>query len=329
MSNLLDSAGPNGLNTDVIERRAADWAVLRRNRRDWTEDRQAELDAWLSQSLAHRVAYLRIDAMWERTQRLAALRTPMRPSKGVLVLRKSWWSRIAVIVGITAITGLFAIQYLQRPRPQFVETPKGGRERLTLADGSQIELNTDTAALLSIQPNARNVQLLRGEAYFQVTHDASRPFVVTIGKHRIVDLGTKFVVRADPEAVKVTLVSGSARLEDADAQGEKRAVVLTPGEVAIATADAMRVSKHTPRELSESLAWQRGSIVFHNELLSEAAAELNRYGGPTLIVADSASAKLTISGTFLTNKPEEFAGAARELFGLRVEHRNGSVVLSR
>lgn len=329
MSNLLDSAGPNDLDTDAIERRAADWAVLRRNRRDWTEDRQAELDAWLSQSLAHRVAYLRIDAMWERTQRLAALRTPMRSSKDVLVSRKSWWSRIAVVVGVAAISGLFVTQYLQHPRAQFVETPKGGRERLTLADGSQIELNTDTAALINIQPNARSVQLLRGEAYFQVNHDASRPFVVTIGKHRIVDLGTKFIVRANTGAVKVTLISGSARLEDANTQGESRSVVLMPGEVAIATADATRVSKHTFRELSESLAWQRGSVVFHNELLSNAAAELNRYGGSTLVVADSASAKLTISGTFLTNKPEEFAGAARELFGLRVEHRNGSVILSR
>jgi transmembrane sensor len=329
MSDLQGSAGPGDLGTDAIEQRAADWAVLRRNQRDWTEDRQGELDAWLSQSLAHRVAYLRIDAMWQRTQRLAALRTPMRPSEGARVPRKSWWSRIAVVVGIAVITGLFATQYLQHPRPQFVETPKGGRERLTLADGSQIELNTDTAVLLNIQPNARNVQLLRGEAYFQVNHDASRPFVVTIGSHRIVDLGTKFVVRADPGRIKVTLVSGIARLEDASTQGGNRSVVLTPGEVAIATVEATRVSKHTPRELSESLAWQRGSVVFHNELLSNAAAELNRYGGQTLIVADSATAKLTISGTFLTSNTEEFAGAARELFGLRVEHRNGSVILSR
>ncbi len=198
-----------------------------------------------------------------------------------------------------------------------------------MADGSQIELNTDTAALLNIKRNSRNVELLRGEAYFQVNHDASRPFVVTIGAHRIVDLGTKFIVRADAGTVKVTLVSGSARIEDAGHQGQKHSsMVLLPGEVAVATADATRVSKHTFRELSESLAWQRGSIVFHNELLSSAAAELNRYDGPTLIVADSA-AKLKISGTFLTNNTEEFAGAARELFGLRVEHQNGSVVLSR
>lgn len=276
MSDFQGSAGPDDIGTDAIEQRAADWAVLRRNRRDWTADRQAELDAWLSQSLAHRVAYLRIDAMWQRTQRLAALRAPMRPLEDIRVSRKNWWSRLAVVVGVAALTGLFATQYIQRPRPQFVETPKGGRERLTLADGSQIELNTDTAALLNIKRNSRNVELLRGEAYFQVNHDASRPFVVTIGAHRIVDLGTKFIVRADAGTVKVTLVSGSARIEDAGHQGQKHSsMVLLPGEVAVATADATRVSKHTFRELSESLAWQRGSIVFHNELLSSAAAELN------------------------------------------------------
>ena len=98
---------------------------------------------------------------------MACLMNPgCAPLRTRAVHEKTRWSRIAVVASVAAITGLFATQYFERPHTQFVETPKGGRERLTLADGSQIELNTDTAALLNIQPNSRNVQLLRGEDVF-------------------------------------------------------------------------------------------------------------------------------------------------------------------
>lgn len=63
--------------TTTIEDLAAGWVVDRCNQSDWTLERQAMLDAWLAQSVAHRVAYVRIEASWRRSDRLAALRRPM------------------------------------------------------------------------------------------------------------------------------------------------------------------------------------------------------------------------------------------------------------
>jgi transmembrane sensor len=312
----------------AIEIYAADWVAARRNRKDWTEERQAELDAWLTRSLAHRVAYLRIDATWRRTDRLAALRRPMREPADGGAPRRALWMRIVAVVGLVVVTGVFVGNYITRPRAQLIETPRGGQERLTLADGSQLELNTDTAVRVDLDAHIRAVELVQGEVYFQIKHDAARPFVVTVAKHRIVDLGTKFLVRMTPQALQVALVEGSARLESASDR-HPHAVVLSPGDVAVATADATHISKKSKRELSESLAWQRGSIVFHNERLADAAAEFNRYGGPQLIVADPDAAKLMINGTFLTTGAEDFAGITHEIFGLRVEHQNGNLVLSR
>jgi transmembrane sensor len=307
---------------------AAEWVAVRQSEKNWTEEQQAQLDSWLSRSVANRVAYVRLNATWRRTDRLVALGQPMRPSAKKIASSPGRWMRIAGAMCVVAALGVFATNYLQQPRPQLVQTPKGGQERLTLLDGSQIELNTDSAVLVDIGDRSRAVELVRGEALFQIRHDASRPFVVTVGARRIVDLGTKFLVRTSPDMTKIALIEGSARLEDAD-KSKNRAVVLTPGEVAIATTSAVRVSKHTSRELSESLSWQHGSVVFHNEPLADAAAELNRYGGPELVIADSETGKMMINGTFLTNNTEEFADTAHELFGLRVERQNGSLVLSR
>ena len=313
--------------TAAIEDQAAFWAAASHNPRDWTDERQNELDAWLTQSLTHRVAFLRINATWKRADRLAALRQPVRTPTGNNSAFIARWARIALGLAFVALIGAFARNYLQQPNSQMIETPKGGQERLTLADGSQIELNTDTAVRVAFSDSMRSVELVRGEVYFQVKHDATRPFVVSAGTHRIVDLGTKFLVRATAQSIKVALVEGRARFEEVDSR--RRAVVLVPGDVAVATAERTNVFRRSSKALSEDMAWQRGLVVFHNERLVDAVTELNRYGGPQLVVADEDAGKLMINGTFLTSHPEQFAGATREIFGLRVENRNGTILLSR
>ncbi len=313
----------------AIDRQAADWASEKRSPKDWSDTRQAELEAWIAQSLAHRVAFLRMDMAWQRAERIAALRTPMRPTPGPSQTGPAIRRSIAIAFGLVALLAAFASRYFEASQAQLIETPKGGQEKITLADGSRIELNTNTALKVNLGASERTVELVRGEAYFEIKHDAARPFSVVAGNRRIVDLGTKFVVRVAPEQIKVSLLEGRASLERVTSNTTQRSVILSPGDVAFATADATQVSKATARNLADSLAWRRGSVVFHYQRLDTAVAELNRYGGPQLVIADADSAKLLISGTFLTNKPEDFAGIAHEIFGLRVQHRNDSLILSR
>ena len=328
------SASENGNVLDVldamaIEHAAADWVADRRNSEDWTAERQAELDAWLAQSLAHRVAFVRIEATWRRTDRLVALHRPMHGQTGTGPSRKPFWMRVAVVVGLVVATGFFGANYLLNPHVQLIATPVGGQDRVKLADGSQIELNTDTAIRVELTAQKRAVELVKGEAYFEIRHDVARPFVVTVANHRIVDLGTKFLVRTTPQILKVALVQGSARLESTSPKVRQPAVILTPGDLAVATADSVRVSKRPTREVANALAWRRGAIALRSASLADAVAEFNRYGGPQLVVADPDVAKLTINGTFRTSGAEEFAGMTHEIFGLRVEHQNGNIVLSR
>lgn len=330
MTTVDEIAEPPSSGATAIELRAAHWVAIRRNRQGWSEQQQAELDGWLAQSLAHRVAYVRIEATWRRTDRLAALRRPMREPSDTNSARKALWARFAAVFGfVTVAASVFYGNALHRPHSQIIETPKGGQERLTLADGSQIELNTDSAVRVNLMAGSRSVQLLRGEAYFDIKHDASRPFVVMVTQHRIVDLGTKFSVRMKSQAVQIALLQGSARIEGEPGAGQSGAVVLVPGDVAVATAAATRVTRHTEKEISERLAWQHGSIVFHYTQLADAVAEFNRYGGPRLVVTGDAATKFKVNGTFQTTGAEDFAGIAHELFGLKVKRRDGTILLSR
>ena len=102
--------------TTTIEDIAAGWVVDRCNQSDWTQERQATLDAWLAQSVAHRVAYVRIEASWRRSDRLAALRGPMRERFDPSSPSKIFWGRIVALFGLVIVTGVFAANQLIQPK---------------------------------------------------------------------------------------------------------------------------------------------------------------------------------------------------------------------
>jgi transmembrane sensor len=324
---IEDSDCGDGVGT--IEDLAAGWVIDRGDAANWAPARQAELDAWLAQAVAHRVAYVRIAASWRRTDRLAALRRPMRARIVRDIPQKLIWARIAAVLGLVVVTGVFAANYFVQPKSQLIETPKGGQERLTLADGSQIELNTDSAVRIDLNNRGRTVELVRGEAYYQIKHDAAHPFVVKAGGRKIVDLGTKFTVRSTAKSLEIALLEGSIRLEGTADRPQSRAITLSPGDIAVAAAGKVSVSRMSNRRMADRLAWQRGMIVFHNTTLADVAAEFNRYGGPQLALANADIAGLTVNGRFRTTGAEDFAANAHEIFGLRVEHQGETIVLAR
>lgn len=173
----------------------------------------------------------------------------------------------------------------------------------------------------------RTVVLKRGEAYFDVRHDEARPFTVLAAGHRITDLGTEFIARTSGDKLEVTLVQGRARLEAAGASVQHHATDLTPGEIAIATANSISVTRIPPRQITNALAWRIGKLAFTHVTLAEAASEFNRYN-QTKLVIDPKVADLQVSGTFDAGSVGTFANMARFAFGLRVEKRHHEIVVS-
>jgi transmembrane sensor len=306
---------------EEVDAATAAW-LDKRDCGNWSEEDEAAFAAWLDADPIHRITYWRMEAAWSRTERLTALRPQPAP-------RSRTFAFLRVAAATLTVSAIAAGAWYAIPRETGVTyaTSIGGHESIMLADGSRIELNTDSAIRLADSAHARNIWLEKGEAYLQVTHDASRPLTVFVGNRRIVDLGTKFVVKRGTDRLEVAVLEGRVSLDAGDTPNFQE-TVLQQGETAIASADGVSVHRKTTRELSDELGWRRGVIVFDNTPLAEAAEQVSRYNAVKVAVTDAAIARLPVTGTVSSTDPKEFLRMARVVFGLRAEKIGGKYVIS-
>lgn len=311
-----------------INARASDW-LQRRDFWNWGEADQAALDAWLEESWANRVAYYRLEAAWRRTDRLAALRKPFPATQARTRTEKivPFVIRAAAACALVGFVG-WALTYKAAPQGKTYSTSIGGRETVMLADGSQIELNTDTSIRVLDRDGKRQVWLDKGEAFFQIIHDRAHPFVVWTAGRQVTDLGTKFDVRQDASRLEVAVMEGRVSVGGTPS-APSQPLLLIQGDVLVATAEAMSVIKKPTLKISKELGWRRGMLVFDDVPLSQAISEFNRYGTRKLVAADDATARIPVSATFPTNGVDDFVQLARSVLGLHVEQHNGETVISR
>nr|WP_257215131.1 FecR domain-containing protein [Sphingomonas sp. R-74633] len=203
-------------------------------------------------------------------------------------------------------------------RPAAYSTAIGEQKVATLEDGSRIALNTDSSVEVRYDAKERLVELDRGEAMFEVAHNSARPFLVRAGDKQVRAVGTSFVVRREGGTVIVTLLQGKVSVTDIRPAATKPLpTYLNPGDRLRAPLEGPAQIDAQPADIAT--AWRRGQAMFSDTPLADAVIELNRYGGPRLIVDDPRLAGLRISGVFATNDTGEFARAVAALHGLRVE----------
>jgi transmembrane sensor len=306
-----------------IEEKAAAW-LARQDSGEWSPADQAALDAWIEADMAHRVAYLRLQSVWGRADRLAALSGSdfgLRPTRALL-------GRIAAAVAAVGIVlgAGFGVVTVAKPGHAY-STDIGGHATVPLKDGTRVELNTDTRLRTSIADDHRTVWLDRGEAYFEVAHDASRPFVVYAGARRITVLGTKFLVRREGEGVEVAVVEGRVRV-DPIRQQRARPAVLTRGDLALAKGEATLLAPPSIQKVETELSWREGMLVFARSTLADAVTEFNRYNRRKLVVEGDAAANVRIGGSFEAQNIDAFARLLQQAFGLSVKDDGEEIVIS-
>jgi transmembrane sensor len=307
-----------------IDNEAASW-IERRHFGPWSESDAAGFDAWLRQSIEHRVAYLRLNANWKRAKRLAAL-SPVQPD--IKATRAApFLMKIAAGFVVLALAGSGSAYFLAQPRDRIFSTPVGGHETVTFSDGTRVELNTNTVLRVRMTTDQRAVWLERGEAFFEVKHDPVHPFVVMIGNRRITDLGTKFTVHREKRKMEVAVVQGKVWFDDPGKTADD-GTLLTPGDVAVATPRGLSVTRKSLQALTAELNWRQGLLVFDKTALSDVAAAFNRYNRMKLIVKDPAAARVLVGGTFRANDVEDFARLAETVLGLHVKHSRDGIVIS-
>lgn len=310
---------------DDVHAQAAKWVAERNYADAWHESDQARLDDWLNQSSAHKVAYWRLDAAWRQTEWLSALPGP-RQEPARRLFQPIVMKLAAGFVALAILGGSFVARYLVSPHERTFSTPIGGHEVVSFSDGTRIELNTDTVVRTQMTSDQRKVWLDKGEAFFQVRHDSAHPFIVTVGNHRITDLGTQFVVSRAKAGLQVAVEQGRVWL---DASKPSQSKLLTPGDVAMANANTVSVVRRSRHALENELSWRRGALIFKQTTLADAASQFNRYNKRKLVIEDAAVAAMKIDGTFRATNVGAFARLARSVLGLRVTERENEIVISR
>ena len=224
-------------------------------------------------------------------------------------------------------------------------TEPGEQRRLRLADGSTVMLNTRSKLRVRFDGDERRLFLDYGQAWFQVSKDAQRPFRVFVGEDEVRALGTAFDVRREGERATVTLEEGKVAIfrQAGDhplglkpggstsklvAGPVAPAVILSPGDEArLVPAAAPAVAAV---DLAHVQAWRTERVILESTPLGEAIEEFNRYGGPQLVLGDSDLAAMPVSGVFHTDRPKAFAEAIASSFPVKARPGDGGqIVLTR
>tara|TARA_R110000868_G_scaffold410896_1_gene700753 strand:+ start:1223 stop:2200 length:978 start_codon:yes stop_codon:yes gene_type:complete len=314
---------------------AAQW-IIAREEPGWTTSDQAELDEWLAKSDLHRVTFIRLEQGWREADRIGSLGTSLMPESLCDNRARYYWVKravpLAAAASLVAAIGLGSHVFVRQPKTEVAntryDTKIGAHRTIDLPDGSKIELNTASDVRTAVTDFAREVWLDQGEAYFEVEHDKSRPFVVHAGNRRITVLGTKFSVKRDGDKVSILVREGRVRVDDIQGAETMRSTTITSGEIALTQGPATLVAAKSDERVENALAWREGMLSFDQDPLSDVAAEFNRYNRQQLIVTDKDAANIRIGGIFPASKPVDFVRLLRDAYGLKIEETPEAIRIS-
>ena len=258
---------------------------------------------------------------------------PPEPAKRTRLRMATWLTGLAAVLALAATVFVLA-NTGANPAPLTYATAVGEQRSVTLADGTVITLNTDTALDVAYGPRERHVSLIRGQALFEV-EKAKAPFIVEAGTSRTRALGTQFDIYAQPAGVAVTLLEGSVSVSTSPEQkslfgfgkathpADPEGRVLAPGDrLEIAGDGSQTVSRVEP---GAALQWRSGIVQFDDVTLADAVTELNRYSTTQIRVPNPDLAAERLSGTFPTGEPEAFVANIALFLPVRIE-RSASLI---
>lgn len=300
-------------------------------------------ETWLAADPAHRAAYVSVGRTWtamasagadERilAMRRTALAVPRHP-------RDRWIRATAIAASVIIVVGLGAGFLLRHsswssdPNAGEFATQVGERSSISLPDGSTVALDTESRIKLAFDSQARRVRLLAGQAWFEVAKNQPRPFVVEAGDRKVTAHGTAFDVRLDDhDRVQVTLIEGRVSVEPLTPSGAGPHILvdhedLLPGDQLIVTATRPATKRKT--DLTKATSWREGQIIFDDDTLATAVAEVNRYSVKKIVLADPRLASLRMSGVFIAGHSDSFVETVTGNFPIKVtSDSNGQLLLT-
>ncbi len=247
--------------------------------------------------------------------------SPPEASRNPVVARRF---PIAASIAVAAISVAVAVGFINRPSPTPVETfvtLRGEQQLAALADGTAVNLNSDTSLSVSYEATRRLARMTKGDAHFDVARDSARPFIVETPHATVSVTGTAFTVSVREAASSVYVTSGSVV-----ARGDEAQVSLSPGEAV----DIDAQGAPSPVEAFDEhmvLAWRDGVARFRDERLKEVVWVLNRYFDKAIAFDAVEIGDLRVTGEFDIQDQAAAIAAISLAFDLEADERGDSIVL--
>jgi len=291
--------------TSAADEEAIGWFVLLRDEEACAEDR-ARFQRWLTADPSHQRAWAGVQDLWQDLDQIGQEAAPA--DKNVVVLKRpTRRSPIWIAAALAALS--LGLGWQMAPVGLLADhrAGVGQREIVRLEDGSEVELGSASALDVDFTAARREVTLLAGEAFFTVTPDQARPFVVHAGSGEVLVRGTAFNVKMGRE-IRVAVTEHTVEVS----AGDSKSVSVTEGEEV--SFDGSGVSPVRPADLETVQAWRQGQLVFIDAPLDSVIAELGRYRHGYIRLIGSDLGQMRVTAVFDAANPDEaIAVIARSL----------------
>ena len=318
-----------------------------------TEAEKGSLREWMGRSAIHRSELLRLAKFWDNANVLTELTGTtlvVDPQAGRNSPASGWIPRVllalsAILASITATyTG---IRHSGGSFTRVYETAVGEEKTVVLADGSTVQLNTDSWVEIVFTANSRTVRLKRGEVHLSAAYDSRRVFEVQVANSLVRALGTSFDVYVEGQSVEVMVTQGLVEVVDGgDGSGapdkgggrssrrEAKSGDLTntirvkEGEITSFSSGSgvMPVRQLTDTEILRRLSWQEGYLAFSGEPLSAVVKAFNRYSAVKLEIGDPKLASVAVGGTFRLGDVSAAIDLLSDTCGVRAQRIDGTTI---
>lgn len=296
-----------------------------------------EIYAWVGADPSHAVAFARMEAAWEASERLRAapppleLLTPVGADSLLPLMTRGSSRRKLMVGGVAAASAAVAatVGWRLLDNVALYRTGVGERRVVVLKDGSSVTLNTASTVEVAFTSHERRVRLVRGEALFEVAHDAAKPFFVDAGSARFRALGTAFNVRVRPDVVELTVTQGVVAVVSGESRvAQAPAARIAAGGGAVVRSGAIAPTALDDQHLRQRTAWQEGVLEFDGESLAQVVGEFNRYRRQPIVIGDARLESLRIGGRFEVDEADKFLAALTSSFPIEtIATADGGVLL--
>jgi transmembrane sensor len=285
---------------------------------------------WCGADAGNLAAFEQMQRVWNAFPEARATSLHAPPLASRLKQRRRPIALAASVVLLVGIAGWFSLRYSD---DRVIETAVGEQRRITLADGSRLDLAPDSLVSAHFTLARRHVRLVRGQAFFAVAHSVVRPFIVHANNLTVTAVGTEFDVRIGPSSTAVIVSEGRVTVASAEEEGSGASRSDTE-MVRAGVGDRVSFSKSAHR-LSVAVvnpnvagAWRDGTLQFMGEPLEDVINAINRYAAPPIVVAP-AFQQTRFTGTVSPARIGDWLKALEQIYPVEVVDQGANGVLIR